>query len=171
MTEEMQQHVKAWLAEDGQGSAAGWALCYDSPGGDSKSSPIAFHAQCDVHARTLAVAHTEGNGGRTFGGYAEHSWRGADHWDHTASADFLFQLGHDAAAKYPPMTGVDQYGDPGAWPRWGGNCLVMGGALGEALGANGFCTDTYSTCPGLPDDWCGGRAWGETELEVWYALA
>ena len=175
MTEEMQQHVKAWLAEDGQGSAAGWALCYDSPGGDSKSSPSTFHAQCDAHTRTLSVAHTDGNGGRTFGGYAEHSWNAVSGHDETATGDFLFQLA-PAAAKYPPMTRNYQYDDPVRWPVWGdGGCLAMGYG-GEALGANGFCCPGSSCngsgCPGLPDDFCGGDGnWGETELEVWYALA
>jgi hypothetical protein len=101
MTADMAKQVAAWMVELGFASAAGWALCYDSPGGDSKSRPSAFHAQCDAHARTLSVAHTEGNGGRTFGGYAERSWGGSG-WDQTASADFLFQLGH-AATKYPPI--------------------------------------------------------------------
>jgi hypothetical protein len=169
MTAEMQKQVAAWLAEDGQGSAAGWALCYDSPGGDSKAAPSTFHAQCDAHARTLSVAHTEGNGGRTFGGYAEHSWNAVTNtYDQTARANFLFQLG-DAAAKYPPLTGYYQFDGPGNWPNW--SCLVMG-HRGAALGANGHCTAT-SSCPGITTDSCGGDegTWGATELEVWYALA
>jgi hypothetical protein len=171
MSVAMQQQLAAWMAELGQGSAAGWALCYDSPGGDSKSRPSAFQAQCDAHARTLSVAHTEGNGGRTFGGYAEHSWAGDPHYDETASADFLFQLGH-AAAKYPPMTRAYQYDNPGTWPRWGVPCLAMDYNDGEVLGAKGYC-QANGACPGLPGDFCGGGSgtWGETELEGWYALA
>jgi hypothetical protein len=77
--------------------------------------------------------------------YAEHSWNTVHNtWDETASADFLFQLGH-AAAKYPPMTGYNQCDDPAYWPYWGyegaderrGACLCMGNN-GEALGANGY---------------------------------
>jgi hypothetical protein len=44
---------------------------------------------------------------------------------------------------------------------------------GKALGANGLCS-SHSSCPGLPQHWCGGvrsGTWGETELEVSYALA
>jgi hypothetical protein len=73
------------------------------------------------------------------------------------------------------MTGSYQYDRPGYWPTWGnGDCLTMGhgeAALG-ALGAMGNC-DAASACPGLPQDFCGGDvgSWGETELEVWYALA
>jgi hypothetical protein len=111
MTAEMQQQVAAWLAEDGQGSAAGWERCYDSPSGDSKASASTFHSQCDAHTRTLSIAHTEGNGGHTFGGYAEHSWGGVPQNDETASADFLFQL-FPVAAKYPPMTGYYQLDAP-----------------------------------------------------------
>ena len=33
-------------------------------------------------------------------------------------------------------------------------------------------SNTNSGCPGLSEDFCGGDegSWGETELEVWYAL-
>ena len=177
MTAEMQQQVAAWLAELGFASAAGWQRCYDSPSGDSKADASAFHAQCDAHERTLSVAHTDGNGGRTFGGYAEHSWNAvASASDETATGDFLFQLAPDAA-KFPPMTSSYQYDNPGYWPTWGAaHCLAMGccatTTAGAALGANGYC-NAHSHCPGLPDDFCGGDqgTWGETELEVWYALA
>jgi hypothetical protein len=60
------------MVELGFASAAGWERCYDSPNGDSKAAPSTFHNQCDAHERTLSVAHTDGNGGHTFGGYAEH---------------------------------------------------------------------------------------------------
>ena len=62
MTRAMQDQATAWLAEAGQDSVAGWRRCFDSPNGDDKSTPGAFHAQCDAHERTFSVAQTEGNG-------------------------------------------------------------------------------------------------------------
>jgi hypothetical protein len=173
MTAEMQQQVAAWLAELGFASAAGWERCYDSPNGDDKSSQSAFHSQCDEHERTISIAHTDGNGGRTFGGYAMKRWGGTGHDstnDNSATADFLFKLG-SAAAKYPPLTSYNQFDGPKYWPTWGGgHCLYMGD--NSALGVNGYC-NAHSSCPGVPDNFCGGdgASWGETEMEVWYALA
>jgi hypothetical protein len=180
MSRAMQRQVVAWLAELDQGAAAGWRRCFDSPNGDDKSSPIAFHAQCDAHARTISIAHTDGNGGNTFGGYAEHSWGGAtNHYDTGATADFIFALA-PSALKYPPMTGYYQMDGPYSWPDWGNGCLLLGGGSLEAgdwaLGVNGICGRTAyvsEPCPELVMDWCGGGlgTWGATELEVWYALA
>ena len=43
---------------------------------------------------------------------------------------------------------------------------------GGALGSNGHC-DPDGSCPGTAESFCGGDqgSWGETEMEVWYALA
>jgi hypothetical protein len=150
--------------------AAGWALCYSSPNGDDKSNPSVFHGQCDAHERTLSVAHTDGNGGRTFGGYATKRWNAVSNiCDSSATGNFLFTLGSPAVAKYPTLTDCNQYDNPSFWPEWGsGACLRMG--IG-ALGGNAYC-NSNGDCPGVPDNFCGGdNNWGETELEVWYALA
>ena len=75
------------------------------------------------------------------------------------------------------MTDYYQWAGPSAWPSLGptavgAGCLRMRRSYGEALGPSGRC-DADSGCPGLLDDFCGGDegSWGETELEVWYALA
>jgi hypothetical protein len=172
MTADMQKQLADWMTELGFASAAGWERCYDSPNGDSKAAVSTFHAQCDAHERTLSVAHTEGNGGRTFGGYATKRWNAVTStFDNSATGNFLFTLGSPAAAKYPPLTSYNQWDNTDYWPTWGnGACLTM--ATTGALGGNGYC-NTNGGCPGLPDDFRGGDVgtWGATEMEVWYALA
>ena len=62
MTAAMDAQLAAWLAERGLANAAGWELCYSSPRGDDKSSPTAWHAQCDGNDRTVVVGANSPSG-------------------------------------------------------------------------------------------------------------
>ena len=162
----------------GQLAPGGWALCYSSPNGDPKTSPEEFHRRCDAHERTVSVVRN--SLGYTFGGYAQVSWAGDAYITSGNEANFLFQLAPRMEA-YPPLIDARQQSFANEWPTWGhGSCLSLGcpdSACGQdyttgqmVLGANGHCQANPS-CPGTPDDFCGGDCdWGETELEVWYAL-
>ena len=98
--------------------------------------------------------------------------------DEGTDENFIFQLSPNIAT-YSVVTTHHQYNSANSWPSFGQDCLYIGNDDprwgGAALGGNGFCQwvdRPHNNCLGAPINFCGaGRGeWGETELEVWYAL-
>ena len=117
--------------------------------------------------------------GFVFGGYASSPWNNPSYgFVRENGGQFIFRLegpglGAEAwdinsQADHPYLQ--YNHGDTN-WPHFGQGDLRFGGA-GGALGAvMGTCSSGASAAYQAPDNAvCGSGGWGDTEMEMWYAL-
>ena len=186
LTTAMDTQLQAWLVERGLANADGWTLCYSSPNGDPKDDPSEWHSRCDGHVRTVVVGRN--SLGYTFGGYSGSAWDDpVDGWIREDTGQFIFRLDGPglAAEAFDYTTGSFQWNNINAWPNFGnGADLRLGQAQAGQDGTLGAAWQAYcnqgTSYQGSPNEVCGGGvgngvtygpgAWGETEMEMWYAV-